>query len=65
MQTVCLCDKHSQELLADKGYRHPLCFALEVARHHSNQSSKLVAALRCEAGTNCLPAIPFFDSRGG
>ena len=26
-----------------------------AAREHSNQSSKLVAALQCEADENCLP----------
>ena len=47
MQTVCLSDQHSQELLVNKGCRLPLCFALEPS-WLSDKSSKLVAALRFE-----------------
>ena len=54
LQTVRLCGQHSQELLADKGCRLPLCFALEPSGL-SDQSSKLVAARRCVADALCLP----------
>ena len=35
-----------------------LCFDRNLARISSDQSSKLVAALRCEVHANCLPVWP-------
>ena len=58
MQTVCISCRHSQGLLANSGCRHlPLCFAPELAAT-TDQSSRLVAALRCEADAECLPVWP-------
>ena len=51
MQTVCLSGRHSQELLAIKVCHLPLCSTRKPSRI-SDQSSKLVAALRCEADAN-------------
>ena len=50
--TICLSCWHSRGLLANRGCRHlPLCFA-PAPSATSDQSSKLGAALRCEAGAN-------------
>ena len=57
MQTVCLSGQRSHELLADKRCHHlPLCSAPEPSGT-SDQSSRLVAALRCEADANCFMPI--------
>ena len=54
MQTVCLSGRHSQELLANKGCRLPLCFAQEPGGI-SDQPSAFVAVLPCEwVQTVCL-----------
>ena len=53
MHTVCLSCQHSQGLLADKGCRLPLC-----AEVLTDQSSKLAAALPCEADAHCLSVWP-------
>ena len=59
MQTVCLSGQHSKELLANQGCHLPVRFTL-TSPAISDQSSKLVAALRCEAEmmqTVCMSEI--------
>ena len=55
MQSVCLSGRHLQGPLASRGcHGRPLCFALEPSAT-TDQSSRLAAALRCEADAKCLP----------